>query len=363
MKDFFNIINCVFVIIGVIIGAGFASGKEIYTFFYIYGWYGVLGIVISIIFIGYVIFKTLKIIKKYDVNNYDDFLDVIMGNVKIKRVSTTNKYYSKKSNNFFEYLIKQIDIKIIIDFVINIFLIISFFVMCAGFSAYFKQEFGVEIIFSSIFISIFSYFILNKNINGIFALNLILIPIIIFVLIFLSKFTVEKNYSFENIEFNFFWIISSILYASYNSITLVSMLIPMKKYIKIKKYIIIISLLCIFIIFLLALIIYGLLCTINEDISKIELPTVYAVSNFGEIYKYLYGIIIISAITTTAISSAYGFLNNISKTKQKYKKINFLICIIAIFVSFIGFSNLVNMLYPLFGVLGLIQLIFILRCK
>ena len=121
--------------------------------------------------------------------------------------------------------------------------------------------------------------------------------------------------------------------------------------------------LCIFIIFLLALIIYGLLCTINEDISKIELPTVYAVSNFGEIYKYLYGIIIISAITTTAISSAYGFLNNISKTKQKYKKINFLICIIAIFVSFIGFSNLVNMLYPLFGVLGLIQLIFILRCK
>lgn len=32
-----KILSCVFVIIGVIIGAGFASGKEIYTFFYIYG--------------------------------------------------------------------------------------------------------------------------------------------------------------------------------------------------------------------------------------------------------------------------------------------------------------------------------------
>ena len=32
-----NIIKIVFVIIGTLVGAGFASGKEIYSFFFIYG--------------------------------------------------------------------------------------------------------------------------------------------------------------------------------------------------------------------------------------------------------------------------------------------------------------------------------------
>ena len=44
-------LNCVFIIIGIIIGAGFASGKEIYTFFFTYGKFGIIGMIISIILI------------------------------------------------------------------------------------------------------------------------------------------------------------------------------------------------------------------------------------------------------------------------------------------------------------------------
>ncbi len=43
-------LNAVFVIIGTIIGAGFASGKEIFTFFNIYGGYGILGYISCRIF-------------------------------------------------------------------------------------------------------------------------------------------------------------------------------------------------------------------------------------------------------------------------------------------------------------------------
>ena len=38
MKESFSI---VLVIIGAIIGAGFASGQEIYSFFYLYGKFGI----------------------------------------------------------------------------------------------------------------------------------------------------------------------------------------------------------------------------------------------------------------------------------------------------------------------------------
>lgn len=83
----------------------------------------------------------------------------------------------------------------------------------------------------------------------------------------------------------------------------------------------------------------------------------------GTGYKYLYGIIILGAIITTAISDAFGFLNNVTKDKKKYKIINAIICILSIFISLFGFSNLVNNIYPIFGILGIIQLILILKCK
>ena len=43
-----NISKVSFVIIGTMIGAGFASGQEIYAFFSIYGIKGILGIIISL---------------------------------------------------------------------------------------------------------------------------------------------------------------------------------------------------------------------------------------------------------------------------------------------------------------------------
>ena len=50
--------KAIFVIIGTIIGAGFASGKEIFTFFNIYGIWGFLGLIISELIIGFVLYKT-----------------------------------------------------------------------------------------------------------------------------------------------------------------------------------------------------------------------------------------------------------------------------------------------------------------
>ncbi len=334
-----DFLGSVFVIIGIIIGAGFASGKEIYNFFFVHGFFGIIGMVISTILIGVVIYKTLKIIKKYPINHYDDFLDLIIKN----------------------YNTKKIDIKLILNFIVNIFLLISFFIMCAGFSAYFKQEFGINQVISSIFMAIFCYLVLRKNIKGILILNSILIPTIIFILIILGIKASSNAQVLINTKNNYLWIFDAILYASYNTITLISILIPIKKYIKSKKEIAIISFLCTLIIMLLAGIIFIILLSIKENIGKIELPTVYATRNFGLIYKYLYGIIILGAIVTTAISSAYGFLNNVAKTNKKYKLYNLIICILSIFVSYFGFSNLVSAFYPIFGALGIIQLIFILK--
>ena len=72
-----NILKVVFVIIGTTIGAGFASGKEIYLFFNSYGPKGILGILLSCILTGLIVYKLFAIIQDRNVKTYDDFLNLI----------------------------------------------------------------------------------------------------------------------------------------------------------------------------------------------------------------------------------------------------------------------------------------------
>ncbi len=104
-----NILKITFVIIGTIIGAGFSSGQEIYTFFNRYGVYGLIGLVFSIILIGIVIYKTIKINAEDGIDTYQMFIERIIPK-KLKK----HKVLVFTINN-----------------IINIFLLISFNIMVA----------------------------------------------------------------------------------------------------------------------------------------------------------------------------------------------------------------------------------------
>ncbi len=135
------------------------------------------------------------------------------------------------------------------------------------------------------------------------------------------------------------------------------MLIGLKPYTIKKEKTIAIATTCIF--FLLAIMLYFIMQNGRINLSRAELPLIEMVKQYGTIYKYIYGIVIVSAIYTSAIAAGYGFAENCSKTKKSYQKICLLICITAIPISKIGFSKLVNAFYPAFGLLGLVQIIYI----
>lgn len=311
-------------------------GQEIFVFFNKYSAWGVIGIIISMFIMTSIIYKVLLITyKNNDINTYSNFIDKIIGK-------------------------KQITI--ILQNVINMFLIISFYIMIAGCGAYFKQEFGISTFLGSLVIAIFCYITFNKDINGIIKVNSLVVPSIIILIMLLgfSKTSEIKvmNLILTNNSWN--WVISGILYASYNSILLIPMLISLKKQIKEQKYIKIISIICMIILLVLSAIIFLLIETI-ETPENIEMPLVYIAESLKVMYRYLYGIVILSSIFTTAISAGYSFLNNVTKNKKTYSYLNLLICASSIIISNIGFSNLINYLYPIFGVLGIVQIFFIMK--
>ena len=73
-----NIFKVVFVIIGTLIGAGFASGQEIYLFFFSYGIEGLIGIIVSSVLMGITIYKTLVLVYAYNVKNYKEYLELLV---------------------------------------------------------------------------------------------------------------------------------------------------------------------------------------------------------------------------------------------------------------------------------------------
>lgn len=329
-------LKVVFVIIGTLIGAGFASGQEVYLFFYSYGIEGLIGILISGTMVGFVIYKTFRIVNKYGVNTYKDFLDILIP--------------------------KNSKLKNIINVVINIFILITFFIMIAGFGAYFEQELGITSFIGATALAIATFAIFMTSVKGVVKVNELLVPLLIGFLVIigiinltdlplleLGKYIVKTNHN------NF--ALSSVLYSSYNSILLIPVLLTLKDYIKDKKQILKIALISTIIIILLSIVVFLLLVKVDVDITKLEMPTVYVVSHMFNVLRYIYGFIILASIFTTAISLGNSFLQNTAKNKKSYTQIAAIMCITSVLISKIGFSNLVSLLYPIFGYLGLVQIL------
>lgn len=314
-------------------------GKEIYLFFGIYGINGIIGIIIAQVLVGLIIYKTINITKKHNIKNYSQL---------IEKINTNNK------------------INEIIKIIINIFLLISFYVMVAGFSAYFAQELGIPNIIGTIIIIILCYMVFMGNIESLIKVNTILVPILIIFIILLSVKNIDaySNINQKMIEKDMAkCIYSAIIYSSYNSITLIPIIVTLKEHIKNKTQLIKISTICTIILIILAISVYGIILKVDINLNQVELPTVYVAGQSGLIYKYLYGLTIILAIFTSAISAGYSILENYVQKPKKYRKMAITICLSAIFISKIGFSNLVNLLYPVFGLLGTVQIVMLMFRK
>ena len=200
MREIFTI---VLVIIGALIGAGFASGQEIYSFFYSYGGVGLIGIIVTCILISLTIYKSLKIIYINEIDNYDKFLKIFIKNEKVTKV---------------------------INVVINILLLVTFYIMIAGFGAYFDQELGINRLIGSIVLAIMTAVVFFSSVKGVLRVSEFIVPVlIIFIVVIGGKNLLTLNTEIEIPFIKKGWLLSSITYCSYNMILLIPALISLRK--------------------------------------------------------------------------------------------------------------------------------------
>ena len=333
-----EILSIVLVIIGALIGAGFASGQEIYSFFYAYGEKGIIGIIVTSTLTSVLIYKTLKMVCQNEITTYNEFLGLVIKNKKITKI---------------------------INIVLNILLLISFYIMIAGFGAYFEQELGINTYIGSIGFALFCSIVFFLNVNGVLKISNIIVPLLIMFIVFIGIKNIFYLKDIELIQIKNNWLNSSIIYTSYNLILLIPVLISLRNQITQEKNIKYIAIFSSGLMIFLSIMIFLLL--LNENIiclRKQEMPAVYVISkNFSQ-YRNLYAFIILASIFTTAISVGIGFLQNImGENKKSYTQFVLIMCISSLLISNFGFSKLVNFAYPFFGYLGIIQILNILYSK
>ncbi|MBR6034330.1 MAG: hypothetical protein IKP28_06395 [Clostridia bacterium] len=189
---------------------------------------GIASLTISCVILGYLIYKTMTIANKTEVNTYRDFL---ISGLKIRNTILTNT----------------------LNIIVTAFLGLSFVVMISGAGAYLEQEFNVPLYIGSSITCAFCMLIIASKTSGLVKLNMILIPILIFFMVLLGIFFTNTNGNTQAEKSIKAIILNPILYASYNSITLIPVLIYLKPLFSTTKSRILSASICAFILILLGM--------------------------------------------------------------------------------------------------------------
>jgi uncharacterized membrane protein YkvI len=144
--------------VGTVIGAGFASGREIIEFFGVYGIKGIFGITISGILFSLI--GGLLLLKIFN-NKISGFEELIC------------KIFGKKFG-------------LILDNIMTIFLYTGFSVMVAGSGAIFEEELGLSFNLGIIVMIVLSFIVFLFSLEGLSFINSLLVPLLIIGIIFTS---------------------------------------------------------------------------------------------------------------------------------------------------------------------------------
>lgn len=336
MKDIKLSIEIAMIFVGSIVGAGVCSGRELNQFFATYGIAGFIGLVICGIL--YVLFSRMIIIitDQYHVSSYDEFVALVCP-----------KWVAKFTN-----------------LVLTLFLFSSTSIILAGSGGVLYQYFGIPKWMGILTMFILSSFFLLRNTEGLFEVNCIVVPTLIIVMsaIFFSYI----QYNPASSHFEYMWLIprqktnlmtSTLIYVSFNILTIIGVIVPLTNEIKKPAPIIGGVILGSFILTVLGIFITFLMLVNPFHPGMYEIPLLAVAMELSPILQVgMLGIMWLEMFSSQ-VSNVYSlsyYLKN--RFKIEYNKGIFLVVLVAAPFSMVGFAKLVEILYPMYGILSLVFL-------
>ncbi len=335
------------VLVGTVIGAGFASGAEIMTYFAEYGEAGLwsMGLAGLLFFLG--TYGTLRIAYEHGNTEYGAFIETIAG-----------KWLGA-----------------VLDALVSLSMLLGYGVMLAGSGAVFLQQWDIPEWVGSLCMAGASVLALQFGTDGIMTVNRFLTPILVIGIMLLSSYSILTAVSTtETIGLSLQPLSvftaqpmknmgpaleSAAVYASYNMLGAGAVLTGLAGYIKSSRDAFGVGVLAALILVALTFVL-GLATFLNYDtIINIPIPALELLREH-QLWKRLYVIVLLGAMYTTAVSEGFGFVSRMQVIWPNMRgRLCVIMTVIALLLSRMGFADLVAKGYRFFGYLGIGQMLLI----
>ncbi|USG68025.1 hypothetical protein NDK47_12395 [Brevibacillus ruminantium] len=321
-----------FTYIGTVVGAGFASGKEIVEFFVQYGSQGLIGIFLATGLFIWGGVRVMLLSYRIQADSYQDLSTYLFG----RPIGT----------------------------IFNLILLTVLFgttsVMLAATGAVFWESFGLHPQVGIVVSMLLIFFIAQRGLIAIHSVNSFFVPLLIAftALVFLySKPWLETGPLIE-INKPFAWLSSPLYYVALNVSLTQAVLVPIGRHSTGERPLILGGIIGGSGIGLLLILAYSSMSVRMPVLGQAEMPMITLLQGLGTSIPFFFSLLVYAEIFSTLVSNVFGLSEQVKKaTGLRRPTIVGGILLIGYFISFIGFGPLLRLLYPLFGQLVLLFLL------
>ncbi len=328
-------INIAFLYVGTLMGAGFASGREIWQFFGVFGeqsYLAVLMVTALFVLFGMMTVKISNALQTTDIG---------------KIIMPFENIYLE---SIFGYMIAAI-------------LFIVYIVMAAAGGALFQEQFGIHRVFGGILLMLMviattlgGFERISKNFKYIIPVLLIVVFLVCFNIIFRQLPTPGRDVPIEISPMTPNWYAAAVVYISYNMLAGIPILANSTSRTKTYKTALRGAALGGLLLGLSALIMDLAMLTDAGLSSESVLPILSLSGKLSDWVRWIYAALLLFAVYSSATSNFYGFTTKIKEGRNK-KRLIILAAVIGFLLSLFGFAEIIAFVLPVEGYCGLLFLI------
>jgi uncharacterized membrane protein YkvI len=316
--------------IGTVVGAGFASGQEIYQFFGRYGNLGYLALALSVFlfaWLGYRIMALGHYLKAYSYRELNAHM------------------FGKKVGQVFDYVL------IVMLFGVSV-------AMLAGAGALFKERLHVSFQIGALFTLVVTFLTLVRGMKGIFSANTLIVPVMVCCVVYTAAHVVYTH-SWADI-----WnkgmsitphkpvlaLLSGVIYAAFNIGLAAGVLIPIGASIEdmaVLRRGAAIGAAGLGI--MLMAVLFTLFANYPEAMD-FAIPMAYVTSRIGSVLQWLFLFVLWGEIYSTLVGNVYSVGAQLgARSDRQMAKVSLFVLVAAYLCSQVGFPAMVKYVYGVFG--------------
>ncbi|NLY88542.1 MAG: hypothetical protein GX085_02835 [Firmicutes bacterium] len=325
MNRVFRVFTVAAIYIGTVIGAGFASGREIWQFFSQYGTAGNWGLLCSTLLLSVLGAKTMEWGRRIKAASYQDFLYSLAG-----------KWAGRGG-----------------DLVITVFLLFLLGVMLAG-SGALTVQLGGRWEWGCWGTAILAVIILSRRLEGIKGVNLVFIPLLCAAGIILNLKTAPLSSApvlSAAPAARGYWLLAAWQYSAYNLILSLPVLVTLHRLDDEAAVLRRGGVLGGLFLGVLAFLFHRVMAAAGG--GRGELPLFILTAGWGRWWRYGYALVLWGELFSTLIAHGYGLATRIGPAESPCFPLHVAgLMVLAVLISQVGFSRLIRNLYPFFGMVS-----------